>query len=75
MAADLHRLPSAPRMTSACDAGRLDAVHVRQQDGELVASEPGHQVAAAPASALRRGGDLQQQLVAAGVAEGVVDLA
>ena len=50
-----------------------DAVHERQQDGELVAAEARDGVAVAQ-DRLQPRGDLAEQLVAVGVAEGVVDL-
>ena len=64
-----HRLDGGTRHPQG--VGRL--VQVGQQQGELVAAQPRQRVAAAHALA-QAGGDLLQQGVAGGVAEGVVDV-
>ena len=55
------------------DLGRLVGVGADQHDAELVAAEPEHHVVA-PRGPRQSRSDLPQQLVAGGVAEGVVDL-
>ena len=55
------------------DASASAVGGVRQQDGELVAAQPGHQRRRAAAPSRSRSADRDEQLVADGVAEPVVD--
>ena len=66
---------SASRIRSAASRATPDGVRpdVGEQQQELVAALAGEQVARARGASRRRSGDPAQQLVAGGVAEGVVD--